>query len=74
VRFDGDATLPLQIHCIEQLVLLVTLSDGFGELHQPIGQGSLTVVDVGDDRKIASEFGRHAKEQSEIINDKLSSL
>ena len=33
VRLDGNAALAFKIHGVEELILLITLCDGFGELH-----------------------------------------
>lgn len=56
VRFDGDAFFALEIHGVEQLVLLVALTDGVGEFEQAIGEGCLAVVDVRDDREVAFQL------------------
>jgi hypothetical protein len=39
------------------LVLHVPEADGAGELDQPVGQGGLAMVDMGDDGEIA-DFGK----------------
>ena len=49
---DGDAPLPLQVHVVQQLALHLPLGDGAAGLQQPVRQGGLAVVDVGDDGKI----------------------
>jgi hypothetical protein len=36
VCFDGDASFPLQIHGIEELILLLSHGDGFRELEEAI--------------------------------------
>ena len=51
---DGDAPLPLDVHGIEELSLHVPLGYGIGELHHPIRQGGLAMVDMGDDAEIAN--------------------
>ena len=56
VALDGDAALPLQVHVVQGLLLQIPVRDGAGELKQPIGQGALAVVDVGDDAEIADAF------------------
>ena len=33
VGLDGNAALAFKIHGVKELILLITLSDGFGELH-----------------------------------------
>ncbi len=59
MRLDRDAPLALQIHGIEQLILLVALVDCARALEQSIRQGRLPVIDVRDDAKIAGELDRH---------------
>ena len=50
---DGNAPLPLQIHVVQQLGLHLPLGDGVAQLDQPVGEGGFTVVDMGDDGKVA---------------------
>jgi hypothetical protein len=50
---DRDALLALEIHRIEDLARHLAAFDGVGELKQPIGEGRLAVIDVGDDREVA---------------------
>ena len=45
--------LALQIHVVQHLLLHVAVGDGAGDLQQPVGQGALAVVDMGDDAEIA---------------------
>ena len=60
--FDGDSPLPLQVHVVEHLLAQFSLFDRAGLLQQPIGQRTLAVVDVGDDRKIANVLAvRHKR-------------
>ena len=53
VAFDRDTFFALQIHIIEHLVLHVPRGQGLRELKKTVGQGRLTMVDVGDDTEIA---------------------
>ena len=53
MRLDRDPALTLQIHRIEQLVLLVPFLNGPGALEQSIRQGRLAVIDMRNDTKIA---------------------
>ena len=53
VAFDGNASLALQIHIVEGLILHVPLGDGVGVFQQAVGQGAFSVVNVGYDAKIA---------------------
>ena len=53
---DGNAPLLFQLHGIEHLLGVDALVNGVTLLKQPVGQGGLSVVNVGDDGKIA-DFG-----------------
>src|SRR5471030_783873 len=53
LRLDGDAALALQIHRIEHLRLHLAVGQAAAQLDDAVGQGRFTVVDVGDDGKIA---------------------
>ena len=55
VGLDRDAALALQVHVIQDLGLHLTLGDGVRQLQQPIRQGRLAVIDMGDDGEIADE-------------------
>ena len=57
LRLDGDAALALDVHRVEDLLLHLAVGDVAAQLDQPVGQGRLAVVDVGDDREIADERG-----------------
>ena len=48
---DGDAALALEVHRVEVLRPHVAGVDRAGELEDPVGEGGLAVVDVGDDRE-----------------------
>ena len=52
---DGDAPLPLQVHVVQNLVFHLPLRHGVAQLQQPVRQRGFTVVDVGDDGKIANK-------------------
>jgi hypothetical protein len=56
VALDGDSTLPLQIHVVQQLSLHLTLIDGSCKFKKTIGQGTFSVVDVGNDAEVANVF------------------
>ena len=51
---DGDAPFPLQLHIVQQLGLHLPLGHGVALFNQPVGQGGLAVVNVGNDGKIAN--------------------
>ncbi len=53
VGLDGDASLPFDIHGVEQLLSHVTLLNGPGRFEETIGQGRLPMVDVRDYREVA---------------------
>jgi hypothetical protein len=50
---DGDASLPLQIHGVEELVLFFSMGNGPGRFEQSIRQSCLTVIDMGNDAEVA---------------------
>ena len=50
---DGDATLPLQVHVVQQLALHLPGGDGVALLQQPVRQRGLAVVDMGNDAEIS---------------------
>jgi hypothetical protein len=52
-RLDGDPLLALEVHRVEDLARHLPRVDGVGHLEQPVSQGGLAVVDVGDDREVA---------------------
>src|SRR5665213_1444515 len=56
LRLDGDATLALDIHGIEHLILHLTAGQPAGDLNQPVGQRGFAMVDMCDNGKIA-DFG-----------------
>jgi hypothetical protein len=53
VRFDGDAALPFQIHCVQHLGLHLPCGKGAGHFQQTVGESRLAVVDMGDDGEIS---------------------
>ena len=50
---DGDATLPLQVHVVQQLGLHLPGGHRVALLNKAVGQGRFAMVNVGNDRKIA---------------------
>ena len=52
--FDGDATLPLQIHVVQQLVFHLPLRHSVALLQQAIRQRGFAMIDVGNDGKITN--------------------
>jgi hypothetical protein len=62
LRLDGYATLPLDLHRIEDLLLHLPVGDIAAQLYQPVRQGGLAMVDMGDDGEIADETDvRHGR-------------
>ena len=59
MRLDRDPALPLEIHRIEQLVLLVPFMNRARALEQPIRQRRLAVIDVRDDAEITRQLDCH---------------
>ena len=55
LRLDGDAALALDVHRIEHLVVELALGHRAAAHQQPVGQGALAMVDMGDDREIADQ-------------------
>ncbi len=53
--FDGDATLALQVHGIEDLLVHFALRKRAGHFEQAVGERGFAVVDVRDDTKIADK-------------------
>ena len=50
---DGNAALALKLHRIEDLFRHLALLEAAATLDQPIGQGRLAVIDMGDDREVS---------------------
>ena len=53
VALDRDASLALQVHVVQRLLLQLAVGNGSRGLEEPIGQGAFPVVDVGDDAEVA---------------------
>jgi len=52
MALDGDPPLLLQFHAVENLVVHIPLRHRIGDLQQPVGQGTLPMVNMCDDTKI----------------------
>ena len=59
--FDGDATLPLEVHVVEDLGLHLAIGHRSGQFQQPVAESRLAVVDVRDDGEVAKETGVHGR-------------
>ena len=78
VGLDGDAALALEVHVVEQLVALVALGDGAGQLEEAVGKGGLAVVDVRDDAEVADQREvarrrRRGREITELVFGRMTS-
>ena len=51
---DGNAPFTLDVHIVQQLLLHIPLRNRIGFFQDPVRQGGLAVVNVGDDTKIAN--------------------
>lgn len=51
--FDGNAPLPLQIHGITNLVSHLPVAQTTTGLDEPIGYGGFTMIDMGNNGKVA---------------------
>lgn len=56
LSLDGDAALALDRVVVEDLRFHFALGQAATQLDDAIGQGRLTVVDVGNDGEVADEF------------------
>ena len=74
LRLDGDAALLLQVHVVQHLGGHLPVGQPAAGLDQPVGQGGLAVVDVGDDGKVADAIergvghGTHVGECAAIVS------
>ena len=71
-ELDGNPLLALQIHAIEQLLLHIPLSNGARQLHHTVGQGTLAVVDMGDDAEIPNQRLAHFLLPAAVLRARLS--
>jgi hypothetical protein len=53
VGLDGDAPLALQIHAVQELGHHLAVRDRVRRLQDPVRQGRLSVIDVGDDGEVS---------------------
>jgi hypothetical protein len=54
VGFNRDPTFPFQVHIVQNLGLHMLRQQRVCALQQTVGQGRFTVIDMGNDRKIAN--------------------
>ena len=56
IALDRNAPLALDIHRVEQLIAKLALRNAATGLDQPIGQGRLPMVDMGDNAEVPNMF------------------
>ena len=49
---DRDATLALELHIVEHLLVHLAVGQPATQLDHPVGQGRFPMIDMGDDREI----------------------
>ena len=54
MALDRDATLALKVHVIEHLSLHILAFHRFGIFQKTVGQGTFTVINMGNNTKIAN--------------------
>ncbi len=54
VALDGDAPFPFDVHGVQKLVPELTFPHHTGVLDQPVRQGGLAVVNMGDNAEVAN--------------------
>lgn len=59
LKFDSDASLPLQIHVIQELILHLPLLHSTSQLEQFIGQGWFPMIDMGNNAEVPDIRGWH---------------
>ena len=59
LTLDGDPPFPFQVHLVQELGFHILGADRAGNLQEAVGEGGLTVVDVGDDAEISDRRRVH---------------
>jgi hypothetical protein len=57
LAFYGDPPFTLNVHIVQNLILKIPVRHQVGLLDEPIRQGGLAVVNVGDDTKVTDIRG-----------------
>ncbi len=52
LAFDGDSSLPFDVHCVQDLVAEISFFHQARPLNQAVGKGGFSVVYVGDDAEV----------------------
>src|SRR5690625_2908833 len=68
---DGDAALALQVHGVEYLLLHLPLGQAATELDHAVRKGRLTVINMGDNSKVAyvAQVGAHSGPMKKRLKD-----
>ncbi len=74
VHLDRDAALAFEVHVVENLIAEIAGRDGARFEEELIGQRTLAVVDVGDDRKIADQLRVSHKWSCTLLSNGLGSI
>ena len=53
LRLDGDSTLPLKIHGVENLLSHLAIGQPTAMLNETVSKRGFTVIDMGNDREIS---------------------
>jgi hypothetical protein len=54
LAFDGNASLPFDLHVIKELVAKLPVINQAGVLNQTVGQGGFPVIDMGNNAEISN--------------------
>ena len=77
LALDCDTALPLELHCVQNLILHLPLGEQARLLDDAIGERGFTVVNVGNDTKVSdmlSVVSRHASSIKTVSRLRLSCL
>ena len=53
MAFNSYATLPFQVHIIKDLFLQIAFGNCTGHFKQPVRQGTLPMINMGDDAEVS---------------------
>lgn len=63
MALDGNAPFPLQIHVVQGLGHHIPGGYRMGGLEQAVRKGALTMIDVGNDAKVADVLHKGCKDR-----------
>jgi hypothetical protein len=66
VGLDGNSPFPFQVHGIQHLLFLFSFGKGVGIFQQPVSQGGLAVIDMGNDTEIPDVLNAHSNAFSKL--------